>query len=86
MLSRILLSTVAAASLAAAAPALAGGTGEDAERRDVPRCCDHLAMHMYGVAPQEATDAAEAPARTKDKTIQNPLDEDPDVRNQSWGG
>jgi hypothetical protein len=43
-------------------------------------------MHMYGVAPQEATDAAEAPARTKDKTIQNPLDEDPDVRNQSWGG
>jgi hypothetical protein len=84
MLSRILFSTAAAAVLAAAAPAYAGDAAQGAEARPVPKCCDHLAMHMYGVAPEP--EAGTTPDRLKDKTIQNPLDEDPDVRNQSWGG
>jgi hypothetical protein len=85
MFRRILLSTLGAASLAAT-PALAGDTGKEPVTGELPECCDHMAMHTYGVAPRGAADAKKAPARTQDRTIQNPLDEDPDVRNQSWGG
>jgi hypothetical protein len=85
MLKRILLSTVAAMTLAAV-PALADDSGKVADARALPKCCDHLSMHMYGVAPQDATESKKIPARDQDRTIQDPNSDDPDVRNQSWGG
>lgn len=80
MFSRILSSTLAAGALVAATPALAGDSVKDAQTCDVPSCCEHMRMQRGHVT------ASQKAPRTLDRTIQDPNSDDPDVRNQSWGG
>jgi hypothetical protein len=86
MFSRILLSTVAAASLAAVTPALAGDAGKDADTRDastqtqaraLPKCCEQMAMEHRQLIEQK---------KAADEQSRRLREEDPFVRNQSFGG
>jgi predicted secreted protein len=89
MLTRILFSTIAAASLVAATPALAGASGKDAETREtrdapaqgetraVPECCEQMALEHRELMQQR---------KAADEQARRAQEEDPFVRNQSWGG
>jgi hypothetical protein len=79
MLSRILFSTAAAALLAAAAPAIADEHAKRADRDDVASRCDCAGMH----AREHARGNAPAKQQVAPPQVQ---EEDPIVRNQSWGG
>lgn len=82
MFDRILLSTLAAASMVVATPVFANDGAEVTERREVPPCCDRVAMLMERQTESEAREQkAPAPLAT-----QPAEEEDVDVRNQSWGG
>jgi hypothetical protein len=79
MFSRILLSTAAAAALLGAAPALAADEG--AARATAECCCPPGGMH-HGEGDRAG--ARQQPRR--DVPEQRAESDDPDVRNQSWGG
>jgi hypothetical protein len=95
MFSGILFSTFAAASIAAAAPALAdehtvasaAAAGKDAPC-DVQRCCGGMMMERHGKAPSHGgTEHGKATAPSDHERSQPAAEEeDPFVRNQSWGG
>lgn len=95
MFSRILYSTLAAATLALATPALAD-KGKEGEGHDSAACREHHAL-MHGQSASHRDlhrqAAAQPPAgspggdvgRSSQPTPQVEED-DPTVRNQSWGG
>jgi hypothetical protein len=87
MFSRILFSTIAAGALVVAAPALANDTGKDADSREIPACCEHVAMQMHHDAVKDTRGSEHKPAPVStDDTAKPAVEEDPFVRNQSWGG
>jgi hypothetical protein len=93
MFSRILFSMFAAASIAAAAPALAdehtvasAAPGKDAAC-DVQRCCGGMMMERHGKGTSHgAMEHEKATAPSEHERSQPAAEEDPFVRNQSWGG
>ena len=80
MFRRILFSTVAAASVATAAPALAAGSAPRAEKNgqaDVPACCARVAaMHERDRArvSADATKAQQPKREAKPSFESNPAD------------
>lgn len=80
MIRRILVTATAAAALLAAAPALAAEPGESG--RDACSCCSDGSMHHgdHALREQARKDAARAGAQQPSGA------DDPDVRNQSFGG
>lgn len=75
MFSRILFSTVAAATLLTAAPTLAADRGAS---KDQCSCCSDGSIHEsdHEMRLENAQRTAQPPA----------TEEDVDVRNMSWGG
>lgn len=88
MFSRILFSTIAAGALVVASPALADDTGKDADGREIPACCERVAMQMHhdAVKDTRGSERKAAPVSTDDTAQPPTVEEDPFVRNQSWGG
>jgi hypothetical protein len=80
MFSRILFSTLAAATLVTAAPALAA---DGAASKDPCTCCSDGSIHDIDHPAREAQKQKGSAERT---TQQRTADEDPFVRNQSFGG
>ena len=83
MFNRILFSTIAAATLLTAAPALAaeGGTS-----KQPCSCCSDGSIHdvdhpLRQGQKQKSSDERKAQPSTNQESPNNP-----DVRNQSWGG
>jgi hypothetical protein len=83
MFSRVLSSAVAAAALVAL-PALASEPARDADARELPRCCERVAMQMgEHVRSEKADDASSA---RKEQKIEQHREQDPTVPTESWGG
>ena len=80
MFNRILCSTIAAATLLTAAPALAA-TGSTSTQPC--SCCSDGSIHDVD-HPLRMGEKQSAPAERKAQP--RPSEESPDVRNQSWGG
>lgn len=83
MFSRMLLSTLAAAVLAAAPPGLASEPAKDRDAEKLASCCEQAVMHLR--EHRGSTDAVEKKETTSQKTAPR-VEDDPFVRNQSWGG
>jgi hypothetical protein len=80
MFSRILFSTIAAATLLTAAPTLAADGGASNQPCS---CCSDGSNHDVDHALREAQkQKGSAERKAEPRTNQ----ENPDVRNQSWGG
>lgn len=80
MFSRILFSTIAAATLLTAAPALAAEGGAS---KQPCSCCSDGSIHDVDHPLRQGQKAKD----TSDRNAQaRTADENPDVRNQSWGG
>lgn len=80
MFSRILFSTFAAATLLTAAPALAA----EGSSKQQCSCCSDGSVHETDHPLREE---AKQKAASRDRAAQPSLaDDDPYVRNQSWGG
>ncbi len=84
MFTRILSSTLAAAALVTAAPALAADGAAPATSHECSCCSDPSAMRRHHEATR-ATDREQA-APASAKSAPRTGDEDPSVRNQSFGG
>ncbi len=85
MYRQVLSTLVAASALAMAAPALANDTPKDADARKLPPCCERVAMqiHQEHVRFETAIEKKATSGRTEEKS---PVADDPNVRNQSFGG
>lgn len=81
MFSRILFSTIAA-SLLTAAPAFAA---EGASKQQCS-CCSDGSIHDVDHPLREAQEAQKQKGSPERAAQARTADDDPDVRNQSWGG
>lgn len=93
MFSRILVSTFAAAAVAAAAPALAhdpaapGGApvlAKDVECGDVQRCCGSMGTQINGATPSHPATQQATPSSGEKQ--QRGVGDDPQNRSQDFGG
>ncbi len=87
MFSRILSSALAAAAVVTATPSLANEPAQDVDAQKLPPCCERVAMHMREQHGRtEATEKQNATSERIEKKTAPRAEEDPNVRNQSWGG
>jgi hypothetical protein len=82
MSSRILFSTIATATLLAAAPAFAA----EGSSKQQCSCCSDGSMHDTDHPLREGAAQQKQKASTERAAQPSPKQDDPDVRNQSWGG
>jgi hypothetical protein len=84
MFRRILTAAVTAAALLTAAPVLAEQRDRETDPQKLPPC-EHLEMQM--LEHRTRTEMPEKKGTSEpDKRAAPPVEEDPFVRNQSWGG
>lgn len=83
MFDRMLLSAVAAAAVGAATPVLAGETANARQEQKLAMCCEEAVKHLR--EHRVSADALQNKETAKEGKSPR-VEDDPFVRNQSWGG